>query len=50
MAIIHGLIDPIVMSALERKREGKLRKKDEGEGIQDEDTLLDHLVRLTDGE
>ncbi|KAK7448140.1 hypothetical protein VKT23_013899 [Stygiomarasmius scandens] len=49
MDIVGGWIDKIVQEALDRKREGKIvnEKVEEGE-VGDDETLLDHLVKMTD--
>ena len=42
--ITHRFIDPIIYAALERRKAAK-----EVEEMPEEDTLLDYLVRQTDG-
>ena len=44
MEITHEFIDPIIHAALERRKVAK-----ELDEVQDEGTLLDHLVKQTDG-
>jgi hypothetical protein len=44
MGVIGEFVDPIISSALQKKREQKLLPD-----VEEEDTLLQHLVRQTDG-
>ena len=52
MGAVHEFIDPMVEAALRRKA----KRRDAGLGedveknVQDDETLLEHLVKLTDGE
>lgn len=44
MGVISGFVDPIISAALQKKREKKLSPD-----VEDEDTLLQYLVRQTSG-
>lgn len=44
MGVIGNFVDPIISTALQKKREEKLSPD-----IEDEDTLLQYLVRQTSG-
>jgi len=44
MGVIGNFVDPIISAALQKKREEKLSPD-----IEDEDTLLQYLVRQTSG-
>ncbi|PBK87668.1 cytochrome P450 monooxygenase pc-1 [Armillaria gallica] len=47
MKVVHGFVEPIIEAALQKQKAlGSVRKKDINE-IGDDETLLDHLVRMT---
>ncbi len=49
MKVVHGFVEPIIEAALQKQKAlGSVRKKDINE-IGDDETLLDHLVRMTSG-
>ncbi|ESK94736.1 cytochrome p450 monooxygenase pc-1 [Moniliophthora roreri MCA 2997] len=48
MKIVNSFIEPIIATALERKKASARLPKDEKDEIDDDETLLDHLVDLTD--
>ncbi|EEB95322.1 hypothetical protein MPER_05721, partial [Moniliophthora perniciosa FA553] len=48
MKIVNSFIEPIIATALERKKVSARLPKDEKDEIGDDETLLDHLVDLTD--
>ena len=58
MEVVNAYLDPILKEALEKKKAYQAEKSDESartgdhakEEISDDETLLDHLVKLTDGE
>ena len=55
MKVVRDFLDPLIEAAVERKRQEKLSRGDSHESkkedVPDEDeTLLDYLVRFTDGE
>lgn len=55
MKVVDAFLNPILAEALRKKHElqasGKLEEKDQGkEDIEDDETLLDHLVKMTDGQ
>ncbi|EIW81950.1 cytochrome P450 [Coniophora puteana RWD-64-598 SS2] len=50
-AIVNQFFEPVVEAALERKRERQAKGLDQGQDkaeVDEEDTLLDHLVKVTD--
>ena len=49
MQIVDGYIEPIIQEALAKKA-GAFDKKDTGEHLDEGETLLDHLIRVTEGE
>lgn len=48
MQVVNSYIEPIVKEALAKKQKGMITQEKTGEGADDE-TLLDHLVRVTSG-
>ena len=51
MQVIDGYITPIIQEALARKRAGALANKEgTSEHLEENETLLDHLVHATEGE
>ena len=46
---VHRFIDPIVEDALRRKAERSVEGEDIEKDVLDDETLLEHLVKLTDG-
>lgn len=57
MKVVNAYIEPIVRNAVEKKRAMKERLSLDGvdqvvdlESVQEDETLLDHLVHFTDGE
>lgn len=49
MQIVDGYIKPIIQEALTKKA-GSFDTKDKGEHLAEGETLLDHLIRVTEGE
>lgn len=49
MKVINAFTDPILEAKLKMKREGTLNQNEKGEPERDGDTLLDHLVKFSDG-
>lgn len=49
MKVINAFTNPILQAKLKEKREGRLNLKEKGEGSEEGETLLDHLVRFSDG-
>ncbi len=50
MEIVRGFVDPIVIKAIEKKREReKVHGVEENKEVKDGESLLDHLVKLSDG-
>ncbi|KAF8630615.1 hypothetical protein AX14_010983, partial [Amanita brunnescens Koide BX004] len=47
MQIVDGYIEPIIQEALAKKA-GAFDKKDTGEHLDEGETLLDHLIRVTE--
>ena len=55
MKIVNAFLDPILAEALRKKHDHqsseKLVDKERGnDEIEDDETLLDHLVKMTDGQ
>lgn len=50
MQIVDGYIEPIIKEALTKKKAGAFDTKDTGEHLAEGETLLDHLIRVTEGE
>ncbi|KAM5540778.1 hypothetical protein V8D89_005422 [Ganoderma adspersum] len=48
LGAVHKFIDPIVEDALRRKAERQVVGEDIEKDVQDDETLLEHLVKLTD--
>jgi cytochrome P450 len=49
MKVINAFTNPILQAKLQQKREGRLNWKGTGTGNEEGETLLDHLVRFSDG-
>lgn len=50
MQVINAFIEPIVREAVEKLKKGIEKKKNDVVDVEDvEETLLDHLVKQTDG-
>ncbi|KAH7882561.1 cytochrome P450 [Phlebopus sp. FC_14] len=47
MKVVNAYIEPILQEAIEKRKMALARGEKDGKGPSDEDTLLDHLVRLT---
>ncbi|KAF8723818.1 hypothetical protein AX14_009145 [Amanita brunnescens Koide BX004] len=50
MQIVDGYIEPIIQEALAKKKAGTFDTKDTGDHLDEGETLLDHLIRVTEGE
>ena len=50
MQIVDGYIEPIIQEALAKKKTGAFDTKETGEHLAEGETLLDHLIRVTEGE
>ncbi|PIL35071.1 cytochrome P450 [Ganoderma sinense ZZ0214-1] len=48
LGAVHRFIDPIVEDALRRKVERQWKEEDTEKDVRDDETLLEHLVKLTD--
>ena len=49
LGAVHEFIDPIVGEALRRKAERQREGEDIEKDVRDDETLLEHLVKFTDG-
>ena len=49
LSSVHKFIDPIVGAALRRKAERQRVGEDIEKDVRDDETLLEHLVKFTDG-
>ncbi|KAK7046124.1 hypothetical protein VNI00_007127 [Paramarasmius palmivorus] len=49
MKIVNAFVEPIVAEAVSKKKAGRIDVKEKRDEIGDDETLLDHLVDLTDG-
>ena len=49
LGAVHEFIDPIVGEALRRKAERQSEGEDIEKDVRDDETLLEHLVKFTDG-
>lgn len=50
LEVVRGFIEPIVAKALEKKREReKVHGVEENKEVQEGESLLEHLVKLSDG-
>ena len=50
MQIVDGYIEPIIREALTKQKAGAFHKKNDGGHLEEGETLLDHLVQVTEGE
>jgi len=50
MQIVDGYIEPIIREALTKQKAGTFHKKSDGGHLEEGETLLDHLVQVTQGE